>query len=295
MDGNTAIMCPDQIDASATGGSAETAGSHFRAGRLEAAITAANEAVRRTPNAIEHRILLAELLLFARRFERADTVLAAAEGIDPSVGLVASEFRHLLRAEIARRQTWQEGRLPEFIGEASPSLALSLKALTLVREGDTAGAAAAAAEAEAIRPRVPGRHEVGSEAHGFDDFRDAHDLCVGFVEVLTVTGRYFWMPTDRLVDALFHPPKRPRDLFWRRVSMTVRDGPDGDVYMPAIYAETTATPAPDETPGAADDAMRLGQTTDWSGDALVLGRGQRLFLVGEDGVAVQDLGSLVFG
>ncbi|WP_419729084.1 type VI secretion system accessory protein TagJ [Lichenicola sp.] len=284
-------MSPDQIDAGTTDGSARTPGALFRAGHLEASITAANEAVRSSPNAIANRLLLAELLLFTGRFERADTVLAAAEAIDPSVGLVASEFRHLLRGEIARRQTWQEGRVPEFIGDASPALGLSLKALTLLRENDQAGAAEAAAEAEAIRPRVPGTHE----ATGFDDFRDANDLCASFVEVLTVTGRYFWMPTDRLEDAVFHPPKRPRDLFWRRVSMTVRDGPDGDVYMPAIYAGIVSTSVSDQAPDTAEEALRLGQTTDWSGEALVTGRGQRLFLVGEEGLAAQDLGSLVFG
>lgn len=136
MDGNTAIMSADQIDAGTTDGSALTPGALFRAGRLEAAITAANDAVRNTPNVIAHRLLLAELLLFAGRFERADTVLSAAEAIDPSIGLVASEFRHLLRGEIARRQTWQEGRVPEFIGDASPALGLSLKALTLLRENE---------------------------------------------------------------------------------------------------------------------------------------------------------------
>ena len=54
--------------------------------------------------------------------------------------------------------------------------------------------------------------------------------------MLTTTGKYFWIPTERVLSAEFHPPKRPRDLIWRRVSMSVAEGPDGDVYIPVIYA-----------------------------------------------------------
>ncbi|WP_239478622.1 type VI secretion system accessory protein TagJ [Lichenicola cladoniae] len=285
-------MCAAQNDAGASNEAADMSnkpGSLFRAGHLEAAITAANDSVRRAPAVMEHRMLLAELLLFAGRFERADTVLAAAETIDPSLMLVASEFRHLLRAEIARQQTWNEGRVPEFVGEPTESLSLSLKALTLLREGDEAGAAQAAQQAEAVRPHVGGQHEDAL----FDDFRDADDICAGFIEVLTVTGRYFWMPTERIEEAIFHPARRPRDLFWRRCSMTVRAGPDGDVYVPAIYAGGPTTAS---SPGEADaDTLRLGKSTEWSGETLVRGRGQRLFLAGEDGLAIQDLVSLTFG
>lgn len=292
MKGNTGIMCAAQNDAGASNEAADmsnTPGSLFRAGHLEAAITAANDSVRRAPAVMEHRMLLAELLLFAGRFDRADTVLAAAETIDPSLMLVASEFRHLLRAEIARQQTWNEGRVPEFVGEPTESLSLSLKALTLLREGNEAGAAQAAQQAEAVRPHVGGQHEDAS----FDDFRDADDICAGFIEVLTVTGRYFWMPTERIEEAIFHPARRPRDLFWRRCSMNVRAGPDGDVYVPAIYAGGPATAS---SPGEADaDTLRLGKSTEWSGETLVRGRGQRLFLAGEDGLAIQDLVSLTFG
>lgn len=292
MNGNTGIMCAAQNDAGASNGVADmstTPGSLFRAGRLEAAITAANDSVRRAPGVMEHRMLLAELLLFAGRFERADTVLATAEKIDPSLMLVASEFRHLLRAEIARQQTWREGRVPEFVGEPTESLSLSLKVLTLARDGDEAGAAQAAQDAEDARPHVGGQHQDTA----FDDFRDADDICAGFIEVLTVTGRYFWMPTERIEEAIFHPARRPRDLFWRRCSMTVRAGPDGDVYVPAIYADMSA--APTSSGDTDDDALRLGKSTEWSGETLVRGRGQRLFLAGDDGLAIQDLVSLTFG
>ena len=99
--------------------------------------------------------------------------------------------------------------------------------------------------------------------------RDADDLLAGNFEVLTTTGKYFWIPTERVLTLEFHAPKRPRDLIWRRVSMSVDQGPDGDVYIPVIYAA-------DET---MTDLLRLGRETDWreDPDTPVRGIGQRLF------------------
>ncbi len=45
------------------------------------------------------------------------------------------------------------------------------------------------------------------------------------------------------------------------------------------------------------DEFRLGRSTDWVGpeDGLVLGRGQRVFLVGDEARDVMDLTTLRFG
>ncbi len=261
-------------------------GTLFRAGRLDEAVALAGEAVRRAPADAANRLLLAEVLLFAGNAERADKVLDAAEAVDPSLGLYVSEFRHLLRAEAIRRQTWRDGRVPEFLGEPTGALQHTLKALVALRDGDEGAAAEAAAAAEALRPRVSGHH--GEAA--FDDFRDADDLCAGLVEVLTATGRYFWVPVERIAEMEFAAPRRTRDLFWRRCSMTVNGGPDGEVYVPALYL-----PPGDADQAGEDGGLRTGDATDWVGDRLVRGRGQRVFLAGEDGLAIRELSALRFG
>ena len=66
--------------------------------------------------------------------------------------------------------------------------------------------------------------------------------------------------------------------------MSVRDGPDGDVYLPVLY----------ETDAGADDGLRLGRGTGWSDMAPVRGSGQRVFLVGHEGIPVTQLQSLEF-
>jgi type VI secretion system protein ImpE len=261
-----------------------TAGDLFRDGKLAEALIAATAAVKNKPADLGQRVLLAELLLFAGNLERADVILDAASQIDPSALMIVAEFRQLLRADMARRQLYRDGRVPEFLGEPEPTEQASLAAMVALRAGDKTAAAAKAAEAETIRPRTPGV----SGTLTFDDFRDASDLHPGFIETLTSTGKYYWVPVSRIELMIFHPPKRPRDLAWRRCSMTVTGGPDGEVYIPTTYFSE-----PDST----DDAHRLGRETSWTedGDGLVQGIGQRIFLVGEEALGIMDLETLEFG
>jgi len=265
-------------------GTGETAGALFRAGNLAAAVDAAGAAVRKAPADLAARVLLAEMLIFAGNLERADVILDAAAQVDPDATIVVAEFRQLLRADIARRQLRRDGRVPEFLGEPTEAQRLVLAALVSLRAGDAAEAGRLGGLAEAARPRVAGH----AGAAPFDDFRDADDLCAGSFEVLTTTGKYFWIPTERVASIEFHPPKRPRDLMWRRATMSVNDGPDGEVYIPVVYGSEDAALA---------DVLKLGRETDWVQDGEggpVRGVGQRLFLVGEEALGVMDLTTLEF-
>jgi type VI secretion system protein ImpE len=258
-------------------------GALFRAGRLAEAVSAANEGVRRKPADLGARVLLAEMLVFAGNLERADVILDAASEANPAAATVIAEFRQLLRAEVARRQVFRDGRLPEFLGEPAPQERARLAALVASRAGDAAEAARRAEEAERLRGTLPGH--AGDVA--FTDFRDADDLLGGTLEVLTTTGKYYWVPAARVADVTLHPPRRPRDLAWRRASLIVADGPDGEVYMPVIYWS--------DAPDLSDD-LRLGRATDWRENAgLVRGVGQRTFLVGNAALGIMELTTLRFG
>ena len=261
------------------------AGKLFREGRLRDAAAAANAALKKAPADLAARVLLAEMLLFQGRLDRVDLILDAAADLAPDAALVIAEFRQLLRAEQARRQLSVDGRLPEFLSDPSPAISATLAAYVSLRAGDITATAGSLQAAEAERPRVTGNADDGVT---FDDLRDADDFCAGIFEVLTTTGKYYWIPTERIEDIVFHPPIRPRDLFWRRATMTVREGPDGDVYIPAIYAsQDTDLP----------DALALGRQTDWrpAGGDIVRGVGQRMFLIGEDARGIMELGALSMG
>ena len=162
---------------------------------LADALTAANAAVRKTPTDIGARVLLAELLAFSGNIDRADVVLDACADLDPTAAIVVAEFRQLLRGETARRQLFSDGRVPEFLGEPTAAQRLSLAAIVALRNGDSPEAGKLAAEAEEARVHPTGT--AGDTA--FDDMRDADDLLASCFEVITTTGKYFWIPPERVL------------------------------------------------------------------------------------------------
>lgn len=263
------------------------AGRLFREGNLTDAVAAATAAVRQAPTDIGARILLAELLLFTGSIERADVVLDACADLDPAIAVVVAEFRQLLRGETARKQVFNDGRVPEFVGEPTAAHRLSLAAMVALRNGETGEAGKLAAQAEEARAHPNGR--IGDRT--FDDLRDGDDLLASCFEIITTTGKYFWVPPERVTLLELHPMKRPRDLFWRRATMRVADGPEGDVYLPMIYPpiSTEAT--------ALTDALRLGRATDWrqiGGGGPTRGLGAVTLLVGDEAQTWHEMGKLSF-
>jgi type VI secretion system protein ImpE len=261
------------------------AGEAFKAGDLAAAVTSAQAAVKAAPRDSGARWLLAELMLFAGDAERADRMLDAAVLDEPSPAVL--EFRKLLRAEVIRQQVWNDGRAPKFSGDdATPAQSAAVRAAVLARAGAAEEAAAEALSAEDLRPKRAGTAELADGTTlSFDDFRDADDLFAPMVEVLTTNGDHLLVPVERVASLEFDAPRRPRDLAWRRTAIDLRDGTEGVVYMPSIY------PAPPGEP----DPVRLGRVTEWDDTCgPVRGRGQRMFLIGDEAVALCDLASIRF-
>jgi len=259
------------------------ASEHYQAGELKQAIAAAIEDVKKNPTDTARRSLLCDLLLFNCDIEKADKQLDAIGHQDPDAAVGIGLYRHLLRAEEARQQFYNDGRVPEFIGLPSDHLKLHLEASIRLREGNVAEAMSLLAKAEEKRPHCKGT--CGGKA--FDDFRDGDDLNASYFEVLTSTGKYFWIGIDQVEYLEIRKPTRPRDLVWVRAHMIVKDGPDGEVYMPTMYAGTHTNE---------DDRVRLGRSTDWKGKTgePVRGVGQRTFLVGEEGKTILELGTVNF-
>ena len=263
------------------------AGRLVREGNLGDAVTAATAAVRQAPTDIGARVLLAELLCFTGNIERADVVLDACADLDPTAALVVAEFRQLLRGETARRQLFKEGRVPEFLGEPTEAQRLALAAVVALRNEAFEEAGKLAAQAEEVRA-----HPAGSlRGTPFDDMRDADDLLASCFEVITTTGKYFWISPTRVELLELHPMKRPRDLVWRRASMQVAGGPDGDVYLPTLYP-----PGPGEA-AALSDALKLGRATDWQQageNGPMRGVGAVTLLVGEEAMTWLEMDGLKF-
>lgn len=263
--------------------SATKASDLFASGDLSGAIELLTQAVKRNPTDRDSRGLLAEFLCIAGEFERADKQLDTLGNQDIEAAPALAMFRQVLRAEIARREFFVEGRAPEFIGNPTPTLKKHLEASVYLRDAEVAHAAELLNEAEEMRPTIPGV----CDGQAFDDWRDLDDLTAGFLEVLTTTGSYYWVPMESVESLEFTAPQRPRDLIWRRTQLAVRGGPEGEVFVPATYANPVAE---------SSDRTRLGQMTDWQGgeNAPVLGMGQRTFLVGEEARPIMQIEAATF-
>jgi len=235
------------------------------------------------PRCGTNRGVVAELLIFAGDFERADRQLEAVLDEDPRRSVNVATLRQLLRAETWRRDTFASGRLPELLTEPDEEVRSRLEALLCLREGDGDRAARLLARADEVRPRPKG----SVDGESLDDFRDLDDRFGGMLEILTTTGKYFWVPIARIASLAFEPSTSLRDLLWRAARIEVRGGPEGVVYVPCVY------------PLSGDESVeaRLGRTTDWRGGdgAPVVGEGQRMFLAGERGLGIFELTSVELG
>lgn len=261
-----------------------TPSEFYQAGQLSDAVDAAVAEVKKNPSDTSVRYFLAEMLCFAGDLERADKQLDTIFQQQPDAAMRISLFRNLIRAEIARQQLFSEGRLPEFLFDASPAIRSYLEATIALREDNQEEATQLLKQAEEQRTKLSGQ----CEDTPFSDFRDLDDVTAGFFEVLTSTGKYYWVPMEHVQRMEFQPPERPTDLLWRSAHMDVSEGPEGEVYLPTIYAGTTAL---------GDEQLKLGRGTDWSGDeeSVMRGVGQRTFLIGEEALPIMQLKSLEFG
>jgi type VI secretion system protein ImpE len=187
----------------------------------------------------------------------------------------------LVRAAQARVQFFGEGRLPEFVVKPDEVIEIELRATIALRERDWGELA------KLVAQREEGRRAVAGTADGeaFDDFRDLDDLAAAHIEVFTPTGKYFWIPVSAIESIELRKPESMRDLLWRRVLLSVADGPDGEVFLPTIYAASEM-----------NAAQRLGHVTDFESPAerVSLGKGLRTFLVGEGSKTIRELGRINF-
>lgn len=251
----------------------------FAEGKLPEAIAAATESVRQKPLDADARGLLAELLCFTGQWERVDKQLETLLQQHPDATLGIAVWRQVLRGEMARQQFYGEGRLPEFTAPPEAAVRASLEASILVREGRSA-------EAQQMLAAVEPRSLRGTcNGQPFTGLADLDELLAPVCEVLTSTGKYYWIDWAAVERVEFRPPKRPRDLIWRRAHMVVRGGPDGEVYLPTLYAGSAE---------AADDRVKLGQMTDWTDgtNAPLRGLGQRMIRAGDHDLAWMELNEI---
>jgi type VI secretion system protein ImpE len=242
----------------------------YQQGKLQEAIDAQIQAVKAKPADQNVRLFLFELLAFAGDFDRASKQLDVLKFEEPELMAAAVNYRQCLESEKTRRRVFKEGIAPGFLKEPPEHLKLRLEALQQIRGGDEAGAKATLDKAEAAMPAYKGT--LNDKPFGL--LRDCDDLFGPVLEVFA-KGNYFWVPYEEIDLLASNPPKYPRDLLWLPANLQVKEGPAGEVFLPAIYPGSSEN---------ADQEIKLGRVTDWlqSPGGPVRGVGTRMLLVDDD-------------
>lgn len=249
----------------------------YQAGRLQAAIDAQIQDVKAHPADTGKRLFLFELLAFAGDWDRAKRQIEAVS-YPGDLGLEAAalNYKKIMDAEDHRRRVFRDGVMPQFIIPAPDWVLLRLQAIK-----------AAPAEAKDLLSQADAAAKSASgtlNGKPIEGVRDCDDLFGPVIEVFA-NGTYFWVPLEQIDAITGLPPKFPRDLIWFPVKLSVKDGPAGDAFLPALYPGTAET---------ADDNLRLGRANDWKDtDGIVRGVGLRQLLAGEEAVAMPDIRELL--
>lgn len=250
----------------------------YRTGSLTGAIEAQIQNVKNRPADQNARMFLFELLAFTGDWDRAQKHIEIIKFPEMELLAAVDSYRKLLDSERIRARVFSEGIAPKFIVDPPEHLTLRLEALQQLRGGNAAAAKEIYARAEAAAPAFSGK--VNDKP--CDLFRDCDDRFGPVLEVMTL-GSYFWAPLDQVEELTVTAPKYPRDLVWISGHLKMRNGPEGDVFLPVRYPGSTAH---------AEPKVQLGRMTDWSADDPVCGVGARLFLCGDDPLPLTELRSL---
>ncbi|HZH34531.1 MAG TPA: type VI secretion system accessory protein TagJ [Pyrinomonadaceae bacterium] len=246
----------------------EEAKALLHANDLSGAIQAAISHVKTRPTDTTARTFLFELLIFAGEFDRAEKQLDALGQQDANAAIGTQIYRQCIAAERTRQKVFQAEVLPTFLGAAPPHVHLLLDSIRLLRDGQLSEAREKLDEAETERTVNSGK--LNGEIH-FQDLRDYNDLTASVLEVF-LKGEYVWLPLGNIRKIEITKPKSLRDLCWTQASVEAFDGTQGEVFLPALYANSFQN---------AENAVRLGRTTDWvdAGEEIFIGAGTRLFWI----------------
>src|SRR5687767_2241337 len=193
------------------------------AGNLKGAIDEAIKLVKTNPTNVPARTFLFELSCFSGDWDRAEKQLDAIGHQDGNALIGSVIFRQNFKCERDRANLFSNNSLPESAMPFPEHVKELLRAVDLVRTGDTSGARALLDKVEEDRPAYP----VTIDGEGYADFRDYNELTMCVFEVF-VKDNYVWLPFDHVTSIEFFEAKSLRDVFWRQANVEMVNGTSGE-------------------------------------------------------------------
>ena len=114
------------------------------------------------------------------------------------------------------------------------------------------------------------------------ELRDLDDSLGGYLELFGTDGKFYLAKFTELDSLQLKKPESLLDLVWRRAEVVIKDGPQGEVFVPITYVDSVKV------------SERLGKDTTWQQlhEQLVTGIGQKMLFAGEQALPLSELKSL---
>lgn len=244
-------------------------------GELDAAIDTTVKQLRDDPLNADVRAAYIELLCIRGDFEQADQQLDMMVRQHPDFLPGAVNLRQLIRAASARQDYYHGGATATLFAEPDAMFEAQLALRLAMTEKDVIGAAKAAAlqeqRREPVAAMINGQH--------VNDIRDLDDSLGGYLELFGTDGKFYLVRFSEIELLTLQKPASLLDLIWRRSDIILKDGPQGEAFIPLSYIASQSA------------AERLGRDTDWQqhSDQLVTGVGQKMLLAGDNALPLTEL------
>ncbi len=269
----------------------------LREGNLPEALAEVENAIKRDPAEVKHRVFLFQLLAVMGDWKRALTQLSVVANMDDGALMMVETCRTAIQCEALRSEVFAGRRSPMIFGEPQPWVASLLESLRQLGEGHAAAAVElrdrafeqADAVAGTITTRADGEADgkVGSEVgQAFRWIADADGRIGPMLETI-MNGAYYWVPFQCIRSSEVEEPADLRDFVWTPVHIKWTNEGETVALVPSRY------PGSEEQ---ADGLVQLGRKTEWieRSEGVVVGIGQRLLATDVDEYPLLDIRRIEF-
>ena len=208
----------------------------LRAGKLDDCLTAVEKLVRGNPADAKLRVLLFQVLAVMGQWDRAQTQLQVAAGMNQANILMAQVCKQAILCEHLRNEVWSGKRTPLVLGEPEQWVGWVIQAQAMNAAGNHAAAAELRARAFEEAPAVAGTIVAGEnqKPQPFEWIADADERLGPILEAV-VDGKYYWIPMHRIGLMRVDKPADLRDTVWLPVSFVWTAGGTSVGLIPVRY------------------------------------------------------------
>jgi type VI secretion system protein ImpE len=243
----------------------------FEEARLEEAIAAQRKLVDAHPDEVSERLLLCDFLAHAGDRDEVRRHLDQLANGAPEIHDYVNEWRRLLAADDTRHA----GAKPQFLIDPPDHVRRRVQARDLLSTGRDDEAVHLIDDADEDAAWLEGY----VDGRPFEGWRDADDLLGPVLEAFH-GDRYVWIPVEQIRKLRLEPGDEIRDTLYRPATVSLRDGSQWEIDLPALYMGTAEHP---------EEGIRTGAGVDWvDRGGLVRGLGARTYLFGEEELSPGD-------